>query len=216
MPCSTADKALRAPFVTSTPVLSRPVRQRTAPFTAPRAMPLTRLHCVTERQPQMSAWRSAIINGVIRAAVRRPPVRSGIHVRGELLESALPTVRRSDGSAHPFPAVTVPIEMAVFELDTGSTRSLRNEPHVVFARAAGAYRYGMSSRPNRPALNSAVPGAAGPIRMAVCLPTPPPVSPHTARSRTWLAGLHAGRRAIAPCRPRQYATNGCAFPENVQ
>jgi len=38
LPCSTADEAIREALVTSTPVLSRPVRQRTAPFTAPRAM----------------------------------------------------------------------------------------------------------------------------------------------------------------------------------
>jgi hypothetical protein len=38
LPCSPADEAIRASFVTSTPVPSRPVRRSTAPLTAPRAM----------------------------------------------------------------------------------------------------------------------------------------------------------------------------------
>ena len=56
LPCSTDDEATRATVVTTTPVLSRPVRQCTAPFTAPR--PLQNLAGV-------SRW------GLRRDAVRR-------------------------------------------------------------------------------------------------------------------------------------------------
>jgi len=48
LPCSTADEAIRATFVTSSPVPSRRVRQTTAPSTAPRAMQNDRARSVPD------------------------------------------------------------------------------------------------------------------------------------------------------------------------
>ena len=54
LPCSTGDEAFRASVVTSTPVLPHPVRRRTAPFTAPRAVQSDAPRCVN--RASRNAW----------------------------------------------------------------------------------------------------------------------------------------------------------------
>ena len=63
LPCSTADKAIRAPRVTSSPFLSRALRNHTAEFTAPFAMQGDAPRCVT------------ILTATARCAFRVPLLR---------------------------------------------------------------------------------------------------------------------------------------------
>jgi hypothetical protein len=66
LPRSTADKAIRATFVTSCVVLSRAVRKHTAEFTAPRAMQRDVPRCVTPVRRNCSARYSDCRRGVCR------------------------------------------------------------------------------------------------------------------------------------------------------